>query len=242
MNITLPQHSDPDFETQPNLAFQRSLPLPRSIAVQLIQTGLAVGETRFAMLTALAWLAAYPGDIPVSLLHAKGLLQELEQTGNSLPRQALSPARQAVIASRRKSEYDRILVILSATCQADPEYLPAQELLAHVLSRARSGTMSETRSVPSSKNGTKSSKTPPLDAEPLRRAELDTFGDVLALAGRPETGMPAPGWSIYLRQARQAMAAVSKARPNLLPKSFPQNGEQEEPPGMDRTPGRKPNP
>ncbi len=229
MNLTVPPYMDPDIHL--DLPIQPGLPLPRSTVVQLIQAGLAVGEARFAGLAALAWLAAYPGDIPVSLMHAKALLLELEQAGSSLPQAALSPARRVALASRRKSEYERILAILSGTCQADPEYLPAQELFARVLFEARTGTKGEAGKEISSERRARAGNAGAAGVHTLRRADLDTFGDVLALGGRLEAGMPTPGWSVSLRQARQEMASLAKVQPNILPKSFPRSSDQEKPTG-----------
>jgi len=89
-----------------------SAPLPRSDLIQLIQAALAVGEARYARRLALAWLAAYPGDLPVSLLHARALLQARLQA--------------------------QALPLLAGLCLADPEYLEAQELRQSATGPARS--------------------------------------------------------------------------------------------------------
>ncbi len=97
MNLTVP---NPLFNTRPSAEH----PLPRQQLVALVEVALTAGENRYARRAALAWLACFPGDLPVSLLHARSLLQE-GQTVQALP-------------------------ILEHLCQLDPEFLPAQVLLA----------------------------------------------------------------------------------------------------------------
>jgi Peptidase family C25 len=71
----------------------------RDLLVNILRTALSKGHTRFARETALAWLANFPGDLPVSLLYAQILLKDNQ------PDQALS--------------------ILDRLCQTDPEFLEA---------------------------------------------------------------------------------------------------------------------
>ncbi|HEX7973348.1 MAG TPA: hypothetical protein VF498_02990 [Anaerolineales bacterium] len=77
-------------------------PLPRDLYLRLLRAALGAGEYRFAREAALNWLAAYPGDLPVSLAYAQALI------GDRHPEQALP--------------------ILERLCQADPEYVEAQDL------------------------------------------------------------------------------------------------------------------
>src|SRR5512143_2731335 len=84
--------------------------LHRSRLMTLLHTALAVGETRFARRLALSWLASYPGDLPVSLINARALIDE------GHPQQAVE--------------------ILEAICQVDVEYYEAYELLALAQERA----------------------------------------------------------------------------------------------------------
>jgi hypothetical protein len=84
--------------------------LQRPRLMTLLHTALAVGETRFARRLALSWLASYPGDLPVSLINARALLEE------DHPQQAAD--------------------ILESLCQVDIEYLEAHELLALIQQRA----------------------------------------------------------------------------------------------------------
>jgi hypothetical protein len=77
--------------------------LSRSQLLRLLQTALVTGEARYARRLALDWLSTYPGDLPVSFLHAKALIEE------GHPRQAVP--------------------VLETICRADPEYLEAQEML-----------------------------------------------------------------------------------------------------------------
>jgi hypothetical protein len=181
-------------------------PVSRSLAVNLIRTALAVGEARFARQAALAWLAAYPGDLPVGLLHTEALLQEL---------------RHASLTSRPLNAYDRPIAILQTICQADPEYREAQETLARALFALRLGGGHEPGEPGPGDAGSRRKGMPSLDAPTLRRADMDTFGDVLALAGRLQPGMPAPEWSYGLRQARQAIAHVIQDKKTPSPKGLP---------------------
>jgi hypothetical protein len=75
------------------------------VFVRILQTAVTVhtGDRsyRFARQAALAWLTAYPGDLPVNLIYA----QILNQSDH--PEQAL--------------------IVLDALCQTDPEYLAAVE-------------------------------------------------------------------------------------------------------------------
>lgn len=86
-------------------------PLPRSLAVSIIRTALAVAEVRFARQAALAWLAVYPGDLPVGLMHARALMQAGAAKGTS------------------KSALAQAVPILESLCQADPEFLEARKAL-----------------------------------------------------------------------------------------------------------------
>lgn len=73
--------------------------VPRDLLVDILRTAVSKGHTRFAREAALAWLANFPGDLPVNLLYAQTLLKDNQ------PDQALS--------------------ILDRLCQFDPEYLDA---------------------------------------------------------------------------------------------------------------------
>ena len=89
---------------------------PRPYLVRILDAALAAKENRFTRQTALAWLASYPGDLPIKLLHAKALISE------GLERQALP--------------------ILHNLTQVDPEYEDAQVLL-YQLSQKPGGTSDE---------------------------------------------------------------------------------------------------
>ncbi len=69
----------------------------------ILRTALLLEEYRFARQAALAWLAQYPGDLPVSLLYAQALIKA-----------GLS---------------DQAVTVLEKVCQHDPEYLEAVESL-----------------------------------------------------------------------------------------------------------------
>lgn len=84
--------------------------LYRPRLMTLLHTALAVGETRYARRIALAWLASYPGDLPVSMLNAQALLDE------NHPKQAVE--------------------LLEKICQVDVEYLKAFEILDEAQQKA----------------------------------------------------------------------------------------------------------
>ncbi len=81
-------------------------PLKRATLLTLVRTALTVGEAHYAQRAALAWLAAYPGDLLISLLQAQALYQ-----GGS-PKSALT--------------------IIEGLITADPEFFEAQDLLTSV--------------------------------------------------------------------------------------------------------------
>jgi hypothetical protein len=142
--------------------------LPRESALLLLRTALAVGEWRYARRTALAWLAAYPGDLQIGLLHARALVLE-----------KAAPARQS-----RDHPSPEATHILESLCQADPEFLEAQQLLAQ-LRRAAGHELAE-----------------------------HSAGCMFALEGRlihHAVGQtPAPAWALQLSAARQS---YHQARP-----------------------------
>lgn len=99
-------HSDP---SQPVVGG----PIRRDLFLMVLKSALQLKEIRFARQAALAWLAAFPGDLPVNTLYAGVLMEE------GHPEQALP--------------------ILNQVCQADPEYREALEakILAEQKMRAR---------------------------------------------------------------------------------------------------------
>jgi hypothetical protein len=93
--------------------------LSRDLLLTLLDTALRTDELKYARRLCTAWLAIYPGDLPVSLLFARAYLQEksIELKKHALP-------------------------ILEEICSLDPEYLEAQELLAEA--RKLAGTSNHT--------------------------------------------------------------------------------------------------
>jgi hypothetical protein len=86
-------------------------PLQRDQLLTILRTALGAGEPRYARQLALAWLAAYPGDLAVSLLHAQALLLE------GRPEPAIPN--------------------LEELCQLDPEFAAAQQTLLKARQAAR---------------------------------------------------------------------------------------------------------
>jgi predicted negative regulator of RcsB-dependent stress response len=89
-------------------ALSSDQPISREVVVTLIKTSLACGELRYVRRLCSAWLAVYPGDIPISLLYAQSYLKDKLPTTRLLA----SP-------------------ILEELCTRDPEFTEAQEMLAN---------------------------------------------------------------------------------------------------------------
>jgi tetratricopeptide (TPR) repeat protein len=85
--------------TSPQILPPSIRPLPRHLFVRLAQAAVHLGHTRFARQACLAWLAAYPGDLPLTLLYAQVLLQD--------------------------GHPEHALPVLRRLCQTDPEYTEA---------------------------------------------------------------------------------------------------------------------
>ena len=81
-------------------------PFTRNEIIALIANANKVSNFRFARKTASFWLNYYPGDLEIETLHAKSLLSD--------------------------NRADLAAPILSQLCKLDPEYLPAQILLASI--------------------------------------------------------------------------------------------------------------
>ncbi len=77
-------------------------PISRTAVFTLLSTAMRVKEYRFARQTALAWLAAFPGDLGINLVHAQALLGE--------------------------EKYSQVNPIVEDLCLKDPEYVPAQRI------------------------------------------------------------------------------------------------------------------
>ncbi|MFO8037453.1 MAG: hypothetical protein R6U57_12585 [Anaerolineales bacterium] len=77
-------------------------PWPRDYLIHLARIALAVEEPSFVRKAALSWLAVYPGDLTVQLLHAQALWEE--------------------------ERFEQAFNIADDLCHFDPEYAEAQEL------------------------------------------------------------------------------------------------------------------
>ena len=93
-------------------------PITREVLLTLVNTALGTGELRYARRLCTSWLAAFPGDLGVSLLNAKSLLKES------------TPALQ-----------EQAVPMLELLCTLDPEYTEAQSLLAEALQRISSSVL-----------------------------------------------------------------------------------------------------
>ncbi len=94
-------------------------PMHRSMLIKIVKTALSLGETRFVRECTLAWLAVFPGDLRVRLLHAHALLKE------GRPQQAQP--------------------VLAQLCAADPLFLEAWKLLGQAQTAAGQEVAEEVR-------------------------------------------------------------------------------------------------
>jgi Peptidase family C25 len=90
----------------PSALYTRNI-LTRSELLSLLRTALSTGSLRFARQASLAWLAHYPGDLPVSRLYAKVLL--------------------------KAHLYNEARDLLDKACRIDPEDLQVWELLTEAV-------------------------------------------------------------------------------------------------------------
>jgi tetratricopeptide (TPR) repeat protein len=90
--------------TKVSLPIKPEQNIPREHLIALLNTAIELNSNRFARELAIYWLAYFPGDLPVSLLYAKALLQN------------------------RQFKYAK--TILDKVCRTDPEYLEAHITLA----------------------------------------------------------------------------------------------------------------
>jgi len=77
-------------------------PWARAQLLDLLGVAAAVNEYGFIRKAALGWLSAFPGDLPVQLFHAQAVAKDLN--------------------------IDQAAIQVEKICQADPEYVEAQEL------------------------------------------------------------------------------------------------------------------
>jgi len=85
--------------------------LSRDTALLLLRTALAVGEGRYARRVAQAWLANYPGDLQIGLLHARAIILEEETLAHHLATRH---------RSRAGSYHATAIRILETIGQVDP--------------------------------------------------------------------------------------------------------------------------
>jgi len=163
-------------------------PIERPLFLQLVETALFMGQLNFSRQALLAWLAAYPGDLPISLLYAQTLL--------------------------KAGQVQQALSILVRLTHLDPEWLEATRLRLEAelklramvqssIEGAHTGHRSDTSAHSVSQPGAKSPSRPPSISEAL--------GCLLALGGAVEDesslGPHAKDattalWSQQVRQAR----------------------------------------
>ena len=89
---------------------------PRDTLYAILRVAIDVKEYRFARQTSLHWLASYPGDLPIELIHGQALLGE--------------------------GHIQQAQRVAEKLCERDPEFLEAQELLSQT--RFKSGQTGDT--------------------------------------------------------------------------------------------------
>ncbi len=128
--------------------------------ILILQSAISVKEYRFARNLASQWLAKYPGDLRVELLHAQALLQDGRE--------------------------DLGVPILKRVSNTDPEYLPAQRLLA----------------LASAKMPYTTSKT--------------IWGNVQVLGGKGVLEKDIPAWSHSIAEAKEALKNKDEGSADVL--------------------------
>lgn len=104
-----------------NPPFSPTLPLSRQTCLALLRRALHVNEPHYAQQVALGWLGFYPGDLEVNFLFAQALEQE-----SASPNTALHSPRRTIYLRQR------LLEVVEKIATADPEFLPAQQMLARL--------------------------------------------------------------------------------------------------------------
>ncbi|MFZ6030988.1 MAG: C25 family cysteine peptidase [Chloroflexota bacterium] len=132
-------------------------PTSREQIVRLARSALTLNETRYACRLTLAWLALYPGDLLVSLLHARALWQD-RQTGQALAR-------------------------LEQLCRCDAEYADAHQFLAEARQELGRGSVADAAGIVFALGGRPLAGVRlPGWAPPLRRARQALAAGNVALA------------------------------------------------------------
>ncbi len=154
-------------------------PINRELFFELVNTALFMDQVRFARQATVSWLAAFPGDLPVNLIHAQ-LLLKAGQT-----RQALA--------------------ILDRLYQQDPEYLEVanNQLKAEIKLRAEAEL--QPKSLPHTRPGSKSiNSTNTIGSVVALGGNLDALDNG---ADKQEKTRPHSGaaWGHTVFQIRQAL-------------------------------------
>jgi hypothetical protein len=142
----------------------------------ILRTALLMEEYRFARQAALAWLANFPGDLPINLLYAQSLIKA------GLPDQATA--------------------ILEKICQNDPEYLEAVESLVYAshLHRAEQSVIYPK----SESSGNQDVLVERLSWLQALGGNPNARGDI-GLSRSLVLGKTSPSWSWSLSKSRQAL-------------------------------------
>ncbi len=154
--------------------------MPRDVFINVIRTAANTGHLRFAREASLAWLAAFPGDLPLNLLYAQILLKDGQ------PEQALS--------------------ILERLCQTDPEYLEAYEARLEAENRLRNGGESQRKTTRQSPKLRQNNTLADVRAYvfALRNDSANHFAPTRNPIAEQHGFVPA--WSYQVRQARFHLA------------------------------------
>lgn len=178
--------------------------LNRDLFLELVENAFFMGKYRFARQVILAWLANYPGDLPVNLLYAQALLRSA-QPGLALP-------------------------VLERLCRIDPEYLEAARLRLDAILRLQA----EKESPPPLATTSSSAASSRAASDALGcllalggRLAVEPSPD------RPIAKSPSvPVWSQQVKLARQALekkngAGIKAAAPSAKPMVIPLDKAEE---------------
>ncbi len=173
-------------------------PVNRELFLDLVNTALFMDQVRFARQAAVSWLAAFPGDLPVDLIHAQLLLK----TGQT----------------------NQALAILDRLNQRDPEYLDAASARLKAEIKLRAEAELQPKSLPHTRPGSKNiNSTDTLGCVVALGGSLEAFN---SSTKKEEKSKPPSGaaWSHTVFQVRQVLERVNQADKSL--KVSLENAEQ----------------
>ncbi len=159
-------------------------PMDRKLFLALVETAQFLGQYGFAHQTCLAWLAVYPGDLPVNLLFAQALSHD--------------------------KRLEQAHTLLKRICHTDPEYLEAATARLDIELRLvnQPGAAPKLRAAGDGQQPARSHKDAQALAESL--GSVAALGGREIVSGSAKGGplsdfITLPAWGAPLRLARQAL-------------------------------------